>query len=260
MPRPRLWLSPKLPSRSRNSSTTRSPPSPFGSRPDALIPPRCVSISCQLHQGPICWCRARVLRRDPPEWTQRRKSIRTQSRALEHKTVIAVLAGLIEARNRRRTTNLPNHSSAVLKRLCRKRRGAELPSRTCLELEVPRDLAGAPIQSDHARTTSDPKSASREAERRVDTFRRSSDRRCAAAGESCFRGDRIQRCYAVVGCELHEPILILADVMAIATVPQASTAGDCDVLKVPFAGSYRPKRSSTPTIFVPSGPSSESRQ
>ena len=178
----------------------------------ALIPDRLLAVPCQLHQAQFVGaepeCPVLILLNGHNSG----RRIRRQSRALEriHRDFAArrINTGQITAGPQTH----PNHSSAVLKRLCRETRAAELPSRTCLKPDVPRDLAGAPIESKEARTTGDPKRAVSRGQRRDDTL-------FANRGivprpvTSRFRRDRIQSCYAVVCCEPHEPILILADMM-----------------------------------------------
>ena len=79
---------------------------------------------------------------------------------------------------------------------------------------MPRDLAGAPVESIQPCTTGDPKSAVLRGQRRDDTF--FPDRRIVVVPRlvtSRFRRDRIQSCYAVVCREPDEAILVLADLM-----------------------------------------------
>ena len=123
----------------------------------ALIPDRLLAVPCQLHQAQFVGaepeCPVLILLNGHNSG----RRIRRQSRALEriHRDFAArrINTGQITAGPQTH----PNHSSAVLKRLCRETRAAELPSRTCLKPDVPRDLAGAPIESKEARTTGDPK-------------------------------------------------------------------------------------------------------
>ena len=183
---PRPWSSTKSCLHDLGTAQRQGPRPIRWDRPDCFDTRSLACDPVSASPGPVCWCRARVPRLDPPEWTQRRtKHCGANPAPLERIDRNCAARRIDRGQIAAGRQTHPNRSSAVLKRLCRETRAAELPSRTCLEPDVPRDLAGAPIESIETRTTGDPKSAVSRGQRRDDPLL--ADRgSVAAAGNTSF--------------------------------------------------------------------------